>query len=103
MIRRIFRLAGFLLLAAGLVVTVIDGARWIGTQVYTPMPLGVMVRETLGGRMLDSLRVISPVVHDWIVQPVLALPAFAVIFLAALTLLWIGAPRAVTIGFEPRP
>ena len=103
MLRRLVRMTGFLLLAGSVIVAVIDGARWIATDRYLPVPLSSVIQEVLGARVMTLLQGGAPFVTDYVVKPLLGLPAFAVLLTLAGALLWVGAPRVVTIGFMPRP
>lgn len=103
MIRRLIRLFGFLLIAAGFVVAIIDGARWIGTNVFSPMPLATVAQEILGGRYAALERSVAPLVWNWLLQPFFTLPAFAVISATGFLLLWLARPPAPMVGFAPRP
>lgn len=103
MIRRFIRFLGFLLVAGGFVVTIIDGARWIGTNVFSPMPLSAVLQEIMGARFAMLERSIMPLAWTWLMQPFLSLPAFAVISLAGFLLLWLARPPVPLIGFAPRP
>ncbi|MGL4324310.1 MAG: hypothetical protein ACRCTD_09750 [Beijerinckiaceae bacterium] len=107
MIRRLIRFFGFLLIAAGLVIFVIDGARWLATKMVAPATLAQVAGELFGSRFsawqpaVENL--LHPMVWAWLLQPLLSLPAFAVFYGLGFAALWFARPPAPMIGFAPRP
>ncbi len=103
MFRFILRLIGFLLIAAGFVGFVVDGARSIAAGEIVYAPLGQILFQLLPGYfpMLEPAvtRHIHPTLWDPVLITILLFPAAAVAFVLGLLLLWLGRKRAEPIGY----
>ncbi|MGQ3283156.1 PetM family of cytochrome b6f complex subunit 7 [Bosea sp. (in: a-proteobacteria)] len=106
MVRFLLRLAGYLLVAAGFVSLVIDGARSIANSGlnYTPLDLALSTLAGLRGEALKPL--VERSLHPWLWDPVLVhllqVPAALLAFLFGFLLLRLGAPREAAIGIVTR-
>jgi hypothetical protein len=106
MIRSLLRLAGLLLLAAGFIVAVLDGVRWIATGSFVPAHVGVLVAalfpEAYPAIGPAVARHIHPFLWDHVLEPAFAAPAGAALAGLGVLLLWLGRRPPPTIGFAPR-
>jgi hypothetical protein len=105
-VRFLLRLLGYLLVAAGFVALVIDGARSIANSAvqYTPLNQALV---TLFGARMDALRPavernIHPLLWDPVLTNVLLAPAALIAFLLGFLLLKLGAPPEPKIGIVTR-
>jgi hypothetical protein len=104
-VRFLLRLAGYLLVAAGFVSLVIDGARSIANSglVYTPLDLAL---STLTGLRGEALKPLVARLHPWLWDPVLVhllqVPAALLALLFGFLLLKLGTPREPVIGIVTR-
>ncbi|WP_342360027.1 hypothetical protein [Terrarubrum flagellatum] len=106
MIRAFIRLIGFLSLSAGFVAVVLDGVRFIATGAFAFQPLGVLA-NSLFPAIYPQIepavtRNIHPLLWPYALGPLFEQPAFAVLGILGVILLWIGRKPAPTIGFAPR-
>ncbi|KPF64604.1 hypothetical protein IP69_18175 [Bosea sp. AAP35] len=106
MVRFFLRLLGYLLVAAGFVSIVIDGARSIANSAvqYTPLNLAL---TTLSGMRIETLqplieRDIHPLLWDPAMLTLLRAPAALVALLLGFLLLRLGAPPQPKIGIVTR-
>ncbi len=106
MVRFLLRLLGYLLVAAGFVALVIDGARSIANSAvqYTPLNLAL---TTLFGARMDTLqptveRNIHPLLWDPVLLNLLLAPAALIAFLLGFLLLKLGTPPEPKIGIVTR-
>ncbi len=103
MIRFLLRLTGLLLVAAGFVGFVIDGARSIANTEITFVPLGQVLFQVFPTRfpMLEPAvtRHLHPALWDPVLLNLLLLPASVVAFLLGILLLWLGQKPAEPIGY----
>lgn len=105
MIRFLFRLAGFLLLAGGFVSVVIDGTRSIAASGLRVTRLGETLEFLAPGKLAQLQPIVEkihPKLWDPLAQWLLGSPTAAVLGLAGLILLWIGRPRRQVIGYATR-
>ena len=104
--RLIGRIIGFLLLAAGFVALVLDGTRAIAEGRFSPMPLGGLGHQLFKERFLllqpGVERHLHPALWQYVIQPLLELPAFPLLGLLGLLLLFLSRPKAPGIGHAPR-
>lgn len=105
-VRFLLRLLGYLLVAAGFVALVIDGARSIANSAvqYTPLKLAL---TTMFGTRMDALqpaveRNIHPLLWDPVLLNLLLAPAALIAFLLGFLLLRLGAPPEPKIGIVTR-
>jgi hypothetical protein len=105
MIRFLFRLAGFLLLAAGFVSVVIDGTRSIAASGLRVTRLGETLDYLAPGKVAQlqpMIEKLHPKLWDPAAQWLLGSPTAVVVGLVGLILLWIGRPRRQLIGYATR-
>ncbi|MDP3321777.1 MAG: PetM family of cytochrome b6f complex subunit 7 [Bosea sp. (in: a-proteobacteria)] len=104
--RFLLRLAGYLLVAAGFVSLVIDGARSIANSglLYTRLDQALATLVGLRGEALKPL--VERALHPWLWDPVLVhllqVPAALLALLLGFLLLKIGTPREPAIGIVTR-
>jgi hypothetical protein len=105
MIRFLFRLLGFLLLAGAFVSFVIDGTRSIAASALRVTSLGQTLEVVAPGKVAQlqpMLEKLHPKVWDPAAQWLLGSPTAAVLAVIGLVLLWIGRPRRELIGYATR-
>lgn len=104
--RFLFRLAGFLLLAAGFVSLVIDGARAIADDNPAFTHLGPVLARLMPGfyPRIEPLAVekVGPYLWDPVLVNLFEAPAFAAAALLGALMLWIGRKPPEPIGFSTR-
>ena len=106
MVRFLLRLVGYLLVAAGFVTLVIDGARSIANSAVQFTPLKLALTMLFGARM-DALqpsveRNIHPLLWDPVLLNLLLAPAALIAFLLGFLLLKLGTPPEPRIGIVTR-
>lgn len=106
MVRFLLRLLGYLLVAAGFVSLVIDGARSVANSAvqYTPLNLALSM---LVGERIEALqplieRGIHPLLWDPLLRYLMLAPAALVAFLLGFLLLRLGTPPEPKIGIVTR-
>jgi hypothetical protein len=101
-IRFLFRLLGYMAVGGGFVLLVLDGARSIANQSFSPTPFGEIAFKALGERYLLIQPAIERHVHPLLWDPVVLnltlLPAFAVALAVGFLLLLIGRKPSPGIG-----
>lgn len=106
MVRFLLRLLGYVLVAAGFVALVIDGARSIANSAVQYTPLNLILTTLFGARMegLQPLveRGIHPLLWDPVLLNLLRAPALLVAFVVGFLLLRLGAPPEPKIGIVTR-
>ncbi|PTM39988.1 PetM family of cytochrome b6f complex subunit 7 [Bosea sp. 124] len=106
MVRFLLRLLGYLLVAAGFVSLVIDGARSIANSAlqYTPLELALstLVGERIKGLQPMIERGIHPLLWDPVILSLMLAPAALIAFLLGFLLLRLGAPPEPKIGIVTR-
>jgi hypothetical protein len=106
MIRFLFRAAAFLLLAAGFVALVLDGARSIAANGLAWLDAGTLA-QGLAPQKIAQLQPaaerLSPALWDPVLVTALKGPAFLYLVLIGATLLWLTRPPAPKIGYSSRP
>ena len=104
--RLIGRVIGFLLVALGFVALVLDGTRAVAEGAFSAMPLGGLGHQLFKERFLllqpGVERHLHPALWQWVLQPLLELPAFPVLGLLGFLLLYLARPPAPRIGYAPR-
>lgn len=104
MFRFLFRILGLLLLAAGFVGAVIDGARSIANSSVLFTPLSEVGSRVLGDRYLliqpGLERHVHPLLWDPVVLNLTRAPAALVAFGLGAILLWLARPRREPIGYR---
>lgn len=102
--RFLLRLAGFLLVAAGFVSLVVDGARAIADDRLAFTHLGPVLARMMPSyyQRIEPLAVekVSPYLWDPVLVNLLEAPAFAAAVVLGALLLWLGRPPAEPIGFS---
>lgn len=106
MVRFLLRLLGYLLVAAGFVSLVIDGARSIANSAVQYTPLNLALTTLLGARM-DALQPLverntHPFLWDPVLLNLLMAPAALIAFLLGFLLLKLGTPPEPRIGTVTR-
>jgi hypothetical protein len=100
--RRVFRLFGFLLIAAGFVAAVMDGARSIARSALDWQPLGATAFRLLGERYLLLQPAIERHVHPLLWDPVVLnltlLPTSLVLLALGFLFHRFGRPQETPIG-----
>lgn len=106
MIRFFLRLSGFLLVAAGFVVLVIDGARSIANQKPMLASTGDLLQRVTGERFGQIQPAVEQGLHPLLWDPLLvnllALPAFVAAIALGFLLLRLGRRPEPGIGFLTR-
>jgi hypothetical protein len=101
-IRFLFRLLGYMTVGGGFVLLVLDGARSVANQAFSPTPFGEIAFRALGERYLLLQPAIERHVHPFLWDPVVLnltlLPAFAVLLALGFLLLLIGRTPSPGIG-----
>lgn len=103
MIRGFFRLVGLLLLAAGFIFLVYDGARSIADQAVRLTRLGEFWNDVHQASQLalrTKLEEIAPWLWSSVVRVVLEQPAWAVMGIVGITLMLVCRPRKPLIGYS---
>lgn len=104
--RFLLRLIGYLVVAAGFVALVIDGARSIANAGLRFTPVG----EALSAAIQERYSLIQPAIernlHPWLWDPLLLTllraPVAVVALLFGFGLLWLGRRRPAAIGIVTR-
>ena len=106
MIRASLRILGFLLMAAGFVAAVMDGARSLAASGLAYAKLGETAFRILGERFLLVQPAIERHVHPLLWDPVLLTlllaPTSLLLLGLGLALHWLGQPPAVAVGHVTR-
>lgn len=106
MVRFLLRLLGYLIVAAGFVSLVIDGARSIANSAVQYTPLNLALSMLVGERVkaLQPLieRGIHPLLWDPVMLYLMLAPAALVAFLLGFLLLRLGTPPEPKIGIVTR-
>lgn len=106
MVRFLLRLLGYLIVAAGFVSLVIDGARSIANSSLQYTQTGLALSMLLGERInaLQPLieRSIHPLLWDPVMVNLLLAPAALIAFLLGFLLLKLGTPPEPKIGIVTR-
>lgn len=101
--RFLARAVGYILLAAGFIGAVIDGARSIANSELMLTPLGETAFRALGERYLllqpAIERHVHPLLWDPLVLNLTLLPGFAVALVLGVLFLWLGRPPEEPIGY----
>ncbi len=100
------RALGLLLLAAGFVQVVYDGARSIANNTVQVTSVRDALFTFLPDRanaLQSSVESVAPWLWQVIVAPLTLAPAFVVAFVLGTILLWLGQPAREPIGFLTRP
>lgn len=104
--RFLFRLIGYLAVAAGFVALVIDGARSIANAGLRFTPVGEVLSAVIQERYALMQPAIERNIHPWLWDPVLLTVLRSPIALAALLLgfglLWLGRRPQDVIGIVTR-
>lgn len=106
MVRFLLRLVGYVLVAAGFVVLVIDGARSIANSALQLTALGATLASMLHERYQDIQpaieRNLHPLLWDPVVLNLLRMPAALAALLLGFLLLRLGARPEARIGIVTR-
>ncbi len=103
MIRGFFRLIGLLLLVAGFLSLVYDGARTIADQTLRMTRLGELwndINQTSQQSFQALVEGVSPLLWNSVMKLVLNQPAWAVLGLLGLVLMLLFRPRKPLIGYS---
>jgi hypothetical protein len=103
MIRGFFRLLGLLLLAAGFVFMVYDGARWVADQSLRFTRLGQFwndVHQSSQQAFRTWMETAAPWLWNSVVRIILDQPVFAVMGLLGIVLMLVFRPRQPLIGYS---
>lgn len=106
MIRFLLRAAAFLLLAAGFVALILDGARSIAANEPAFLDAGAlaaMIAPQKFALLQPAAERLSPAIWDPVLVSALKGPAFLYLALIGLILLWLTRPPAPKIGYSSRP
>src|SRR4051812_45584085 len=103
MIRFLFRMVGFLILAGGFVTLIYDGTKWIAGSTLSFTPLG-QVWNNVHANSLQLLqpaieRHVSPFLWDPVVLSILTTPAWIVLAVIGAILMLIGRKKKPLIGY----
>jgi len=105
-LRFLVRILGYLLVAAGFVVLLTDGARAIANSTFRLTPLGESAQALVGERILALQpaieRNLHPVLWDPVMVTLLRVPSAAAALLLGFLLLRLGAARRPDIGILTR-
>lgn len=106
MIRFLLRAAALLLLAAGFVALVLDGARSIAANGLALLDAGTLA-NALAPQKLAELKPVAeglaPALWDPVLVTALKAPAFLYLALLGALLFWATRPSAPKIGYSSRP
>ncbi|KPH79822.1 hypothetical protein AE618_17275 [Bosea vaviloviae] len=106
MVRFLLRLLGYIIIAAGFVSLVIDGARSIANSSLQYTPSGLVLSTLFGERMAAWQPLIERKLHPLLWDPVmvnlLLAPAALIAFLLGFLLLKLGTPPEPKIGILTR-
>ena len=106
MLRFLVRLIGLLLMAAGFVALVYDGARSIannGLRVTTVADVFAALFKDKAGALQTQVEGAAPWLWHILGLPLTLAPASMVGLLVGIVLLWLGQPGREPIGFLTRP
>lgn len=105
MIRFLFRLLGFLVLAAGFVWIVVDGARSIASGALTLTPTEQSWAAASPGTLAKTREVVAetgvPALGDPVLSSILASPTFAPLMILGVVLMLLGRRPRRTVGVVP--
>ncbi len=106
MVRFLLRMLGYLSVAAGFVVLVLDGARSIANSavLFTPFgqTLALLLRERYASLQPMVERNIHPLLWDPVLLGLMRAPAALVACLLGFLLLWAGTPPRPEVGVLTR-
>lgn len=106
MFRFLSRFLGLVILAAGFVCLVYDGARSIannGLRITTVSELPVTLLKDRAGTVQTAIEGVAPWLWQILVLPLTLAPAALVGLVLGAMLLWLGQPARQPIGFLSRP
>jgi hypothetical protein len=102
MIRFILRILGLVALAGGFVALIADGIRYIADGTLQLTPLGKIAFDILREKFLllqpAVERHLHPFLWQYLLQPIFETPAFIVLILLSILLLWAGRRRKAPVG-----
>ena len=103
MIRGFFRLVGLLLLAAGFVFMVYDGARWVADQTLRFTRFGQFwndIHQSSQQTFRAWVEGHAPWLWDSVIKVILDQPVFAVMGVLGILLMLVFRPRKPLIGYS---
>jgi hypothetical protein len=104
-IRFVVRLTGFLLLAAGFVILVVDGTRSIASNALRVTSIEDSLNQTLPGKLAlarSALTSLHPGLWDPLAPWLISAPTSLALGLIGVLLLWLGRSRGEMIGYATR-
>lgn len=105
-VRFFVRMLGYLVVAAGFVVLLTDGARSIANSAWQFTPLGDALAMLMRERFLllqpEVERNLHPLLWDPVLLTLMRAPLCLVALLLGFLLFWLGAPPRRQIGFVTR-
>lgn len=106
MVKALLRILAFLVLAAGFVAVIMDGARSLAGSELDYAPLSAALTQALGGRSDQAQALVERNLHPLLWDPVLLgfgkAPASLVLLIAGLALYRLGRRRVVGVGYVTR-
>lgn len=106
MLRFLVRLLGTLVVAGGFIAAVVDGARFVANGVLDFTPLGGVLFAAFPRQfpLIEPgvTRHVHPLLWDPVLLSLFTAPAFAVLTVLGLILLWLGRSRRSDVGWSTR-
>ncbi|MDR3462173.1 MAG: hypothetical protein P4L76_07655 [Beijerinckiaceae bacterium] len=105
MLRLIFRLSGFLLLAGAFAALIVDGTRSIAVGALAPMPLEQLASNAFPDLFLKAQAAVQahlPFLWAPVVEPLLKSPIWLVTGILGIVLIALARPPQPKIGYSRR-